>query len=87
MRHPISIEAFAEWCERKPADEEYEWVNVRTCAIKQYAKFLGGNVHENYMAVACMPVGRFDGEYMALMRPHTFGALAARLRNANPEQG
>lgn len=41
MKPPLSLEAFLDWVETKPPEEEYvfhSWVN---CACAQYAKFLG----------------------------------------------
>jgi hypothetical protein len=41
MRNPISIEAFAEFCESKPVGEEYEYGNFANCAVAQYCRTLG----------------------------------------------
>lgn len=78
MRNPLTPEAFAEWCEKQPANATYEYANYDCCACGQYARTLG---IEDWLGTE----SHFwlDANYAAYHSPHTFGALAARLR----EQG
>lgn len=75
MRNPLSLEAFADWCEKKPADEEYYYPDPTICACGQYAKYLGMNPSE--------VIGFSDLNLYAALSPWTFGALAQRLREAS----
>jgi hypothetical protein len=82
MRHPLSLEAFASWCEKQPADKAYEWEDPFRCACSQYASSLGfldrwiGSGKEGFWYKA----DRIAGNH-GLGR--TFGALASRLRAAS----
>ncbi|TPN03837.1 hypothetical protein FJ973_29790 [Mesorhizobium sp. B2-1-3] len=76
MKPQLTIEAFADWCEKQPAERKYPFMSMDDCACAQYAKALGiGNwvSASTFWRVA---------EDIALDRPWTFGALAARLRAA-----
>lgn len=79
MKNPLSLEAFADWCERKPADEEYDWFDCNVCAASQYAKELGIS---NFADLAIPGTFLFRASELAFPEPHTFGALAERLREA-----
>lgn len=94
MRNPISIEAFAEFCERKPAGEVYEYVDNRNCAFGQYLQFLGfesPNVgpwswQANGVADRPLPSRRKMRDALnGCGEPRTFDALARRLRAAMAE--
>ena len=74
MKPQLSIEAFAEFCERKPADEQYNYWSMTECACAQYARHLGGQLQGKRKAFW------FKINVIATPEPHTFGALAARLR-------
>lgn len=79
MKNQLSLEAFADWCEKKPANEEYFWTDADICACGQYAASLG--LQGNW------PLKKdtfwFDANMIALLTmPHTFGALARRLCEA-----
>jgi len=83
--NPLTLEAFAGWCESKPADEEYDYESNENCAIAQYFRHVG---------MPATSIGGFtwcdvDGNYHELPRgfddpagaaPYTFGALASGLR-------
>lgn len=77
MKPQLTKEAFAEWCEKKPADKFYDYENWRTCACAQYANHLG----VEYPIVFPRENGTFweQAEYAAV-NATTFGALAKRLR-------
>ena len=40
MKHPLSLEAFADFCD-KQGDREYNWYDGQACTCAQYAEFLG----------------------------------------------
>lgn len=84
MRNPLTLEAFAEFCESKPADEEYAFTSPSRCACGQYASSLGIGPEWIWDHVQ---FGRFwsDPHVEASRMPRTFGALAARLRAAIAE--
>lgn len=44
MRHPLSVEAFADWVKRQPRDQEYEYGKCQGCAYYQYLKWAGIDV-------------------------------------------
>ncbi len=85
----LTREAFAEFCESKPADEKYEYTDSQNCAFCQFLKHLG------FKSPSVGPFSWWpydgresdrqplpDGVGSALVgMPETFGALAARLRN------
>lgn len=79
MKNVLTKEAFAEWCEKHPADEFYDYWHSGNCACGQYAKHIGlfghwlGNSHTPFWMVS---------NDKAAVFPHTFGALASRLRGA-----
>ena len=99
MRNPLSIEAFADWCEKKPADETYDAGDTHACALAQYARSIG---FPHGMGNGCgtgIYMRRFFGDWRQvtflpsknnlgtpLSKPHTFGALAKRLREASRAQ-
>ncbi len=87
MKPILTTEAFADWCEKQPADKHYEYVDSDVCACSQYAQFIGLLQQDG------MPAWRkafYDGspfwieaDDLAAGLPFTFGALAARARSAS----
>ncbi len=72
--HP-NMKSFLLFCESKNPEEEYNYFNQRICAM---AQFLGP---ENYQTSQFTPINRLGTcEALASQKPHTFGALATRLR-------
>lgn len=86
MRNPLTLEAFADWLEKKPAAMFYEF-HCKRCAIGSYLtehgfpmKTLGtemwvdkdGNKHP-------LPIG---WNRIAMTSPHTYGDAAQRARAA-----
>lgn len=80
MSKPVlTLEAFADWAEKQPADKAYQFTSLANCACAQYARSLGIDwlstpvadfwVHANHIAAD------WGGD-----RGYTFGALASRLR-------
>ena len=76
MTNPLTLKAFAEWCESKPADEVYDWMSCEDCAISQYVR----EREASYIDVANLPTNEGRLEDTAYDEPRTFGALASRLR-------
>jgi len=78
----LSNEAFAKFCESKPADEGYDWSDEQNCAVAQYARATRQDVESLPLAWEAIAMnGGLD---------QTFGALAFRLRNSkadSQEQG
>ena len=84
MKNMLTIEAFAEWAEKQPADGTYDYMNSCGCAFQQYALVVG---LENPMVGSTFwyvgGVKRPLPEWIDIAvsgQPHTFGALASRLR-------
>jgi hypothetical protein len=87
MRNPLSLEAFADWCEKQPADEEYDVWQPSSCAVALYAQSLGfkratdnGRIETHDGRV--LPIDGFKFRMIA-RHPYTFGALAKRLRGVS----
>lgn len=89
MKPQLTIEAFADWCEKRPAGDGYNWADEDNCATAQYAKSLG--MLEAFSRRNKPGASKFwcAGEQIALRDDYfeagfrdTFGALAARLRRA-----
>jgi hypothetical protein len=92
MRNPLSIEAFTEWCEKKPAGEEYNYDDKYNCAFGQYLQSLGfesasvGGYHWRPSAREESRVFPHPAMVGALAtNPYTFGSLSKRLRAAMAE--
>ena len=88
MRNPITIEAFAEWCERQPPHAGYYYGDVKGCAFCQYLKSIGISspiVGGAGWTPSCGSPSRSFPTHLAralAVTPYTYGALASRLRNA-----
>jgi hypothetical protein len=88
MRNPLSIEAFAEFCEKKPADERYNLYRRMDCALGQFAQSLGfigstGNFEIEIGPHKSRPLVGLDSwcaHGVLAKTPWTFGALAERLK-------
>lgn len=83
MKPQLTIEAFADWCEKQPAEKSYDYMDTTNCAFCQYLRSLGieANVGQTryYVGDALRPMP--DGIDRAVdLGVRTFGALAARLR-------
>lgn len=82
-RDPLTLEAFAEWCETKPAGRAYDYGDPCNCACAQYAE----SIDVPYIVADAVEHGSFweKAEYHAVNcedPDRTFGALAKRLREA-----
>ena len=84
MSDNLTLSAFAEFCESKPADESYYYDDVTRCACGQYASAIG-EPRFFYKAIGFnTPQDPFwdKADRLACYFPRTFGALATRLRSA-----
>ena len=99
MRPQLTIEAFADWCDKQPAEKEYNYGSITDCAFCQYLQSLG------FESVRVSPYGwrlRNDGPFAYRALPDgldeavragveygsggplwTFGALSLRLRQSS----
>ena len=85
MKPQLTLEAFADWCEKQPANESYEYFDVCNCAVAQYARHLGINYKP--VCASDAPEATFwqRAEWEACPTfddDPRWGALAARLRAA-----
>jgi len=80
---------FTDWVRKQPADKEYDYYDVKECALAQFGRSLGypnafgvdTHFHKNTTAnvVECVHVlPRMHSNIIGTV-PHTFGALAERL--------
>lgn len=81
MKPQLSLEAFADWCEKQPADEYYQYSVPSQCACAQYQKSLG-IYRPGWLCYAAGNSFWLIADGFARVGPYTFGALAARLRAA-----
>jgi len=92
MKNLLTLEAFADWAEKKPADEVFDITSPWSCAVAQYAHSLGftgatcefeiNAGDERVIAIAKLtPELMWSGPEKGVDR--TFGALASRLRTAS----
>ena len=81
MKQQLSLEAFADWCEKQPEGRVYRWVDYNECACGQYAASLGitGWCKHVYKGGFWDVANRVAFQVSA---PRTFRALAAHLRAA-----
>lgn len=82
MKNMLTLESFAEWAEKQPADATFYYFDMKNCACAQYATHLG----VDYPCATPTSDGRFwsQAEHHAARcnTTDTFGNLAARLRQA-----
>lgn len=85
MRNPLTKKAFTEWVEKQPERRKYDFEASYGCAFNQYLASIG-------ISNACVVYRewRQRGEWRPIPKgcpdaimagPHTFGALATRLRS------
>lgn len=92
----LTLEAFAEWCEKQPADGRYDPADPYNCAATQFIRAIEPRCvisgWGDYIAYRgwwpFRRAVRFETPVNLLRgggvfeHPHTFGALAKRLREA-----
>lgn len=81
MKNQLTIKAFAEWCEKQPADKQYAYTDSNICACGQYAQTLG--ISRRQWTDSKYSNGRnfwAKADNAASDWPWTFGGLASRLR-------
>jgi hypothetical protein len=76
-----SLEGLLRFCESRPADEEYGWLEPDSCLIGQYLKHLGQFKWGIYgQTTQALGLDKGEGLYVHYAHPHTFGAAASRCR-------
>ncbi len=85
MKPPLSLEAFADWAEKQPSTECYDYDSPSRCATAQYLQSLGfEDVKLGHIMWSATGTGlRYlpEGFMMAARYGiQTFGELAKRLR-------
>jgi hypothetical protein len=75
VKPQLSLEAFADWAEKQPAKQKYDYWDTETCACTQFANSAGivritDDIRDFWV----------NAQSIACELPRTFGALAARLR-------
>lgn len=82
MKPQLTLEAFANWCAKQPADNRYDYDCVGECALTQYAASLGLPTPYGEAPDSPIHTSAFWGvaNNKACFGVRTFGALAARLR-------
>lgn len=89
MRNPLTIESFADWLGKQPAEKWYDWSVTHKCALGQYVETFGGFGTQDENAAGAILDGWRDSsgqfhEYpdklfdIAVAHPSTFGAAHAR---------
>jgi len=91
MTRQFTVAAFRKYCEGKPADESYDYIEAETCPISQFGKEVLGirEVNDSVWFDLLYPkvelsrevnpiVNRVDG--CCAEGPWTYGALVERLK-------
>lgn len=80
MRHPLSLEAFADWCDKQPEGSKYNYLSMcGDCALDSYAKSLG--IGSPYVEGFNKASQFWNDADLAASRPgRTYASLASRLR-------
>lgn len=88
MKNMLTVEAFAEWCEKQPADGEYDYAEPQDCPIAQFLRANGfpearvnsvdWRESDRTYDYHNLPRGFDDA---VIESPRTFGSLAQRLRS------
>lgn len=83
MKNMLSLEAFADWAGKQPAEKKYDYSRSQYCAAAQYLQSIG--VQRYVLSSSELPVGWDDALNPFPWQPgqYTFGNLAARLRKAS----
>jgi hypothetical protein len=84
MKPKLSLEEFADWCAKQPAGKTYDFGDYVSCACGQYAAGIGVDAFIWFIKmIDDHEAGRANvwikANSIAYEKPHTFGALAARL--------
>lgn len=82
-----TMKNFLDFAEMKPANEEYTYADPNICACHQFAAHVGmkelymqGRAATEYTGVAVVDYPFYPMEAIAMLEPHTFGALATRIK-------
>lgn len=90
MKNILTLESFADWVEKQPAEKEYDFCDCCGCACHQYLSAIGLPVKyvspnwwsDVFGAEHPLPFG-FNAAANGYGEPRTFGALALRLRQSS----
>jgi len=80
------LDSFAEFCRTKDYNEEYNYQDPKNCPIAQYAVHMGmadqyyGLFDEKKIVNPDEHYPFVEAEIYAATKPHTFGALADRIK-------
>lgn len=86
------MDQFEQFCRTKPADEKYDYMKGTQCACAQFAASIGmaeqyyGTSDEKKIISPDDGYPFVEAEIYAATKPHTFGALADRLRDRVHDQ-
>lgn len=81
MKNLLTLESFADWAEKQPAEKEYDYSRSQYCAAAQYLQSIG-------VVDYARPSWDLPAGWAKALNPFndldcTFGALATRLRKAS----
>ena len=76
----FTVAEFLDWVRTKPADEAYDYSSLDNCAISQFARYAGFELHGEERNLFESGAGGMA----ACLKPNTFGALATRLQALLP---
>lgn len=79
QRHPLTLEALAEWLEKQPPAQPYNYTSVTTCMLAQYHQACG--LGFGPWRLFTSRVRRQMEFQVAADHPRTMGAALARCRN------
>ena len=82
------MQQFEGFCRSKPADEKYEYMNGKDCPTAQFAQSIGrGTEYYGSDLATAKKIINPDADYpfveceiYAATKPHTYGALADRIK-------
>ena len=84
---------FEEFCQSKPIDEAYVYMDGTMCAVAQFAKsvgmeqeYYGTSGEEKFIINPEKGYPFVEAEIYAATKPHTFGALAERIKERVHDQ-
>jgi hypothetical protein len=86
------MDQFEQFCRSKPTDETYEYQQPTVCACAQFAEFIGmgdkylGLTDEKKLICPDPDYIFVEAEVYAATLPHTFGALADRIKERIHDQ-
>lgn len=80
-RNPHSLTTFEAWLNLQPANQSYNWSNLRDCAFGQFHKTITGKEPDAEAYIEWLFSHRYHS-WIVRTEPHTFGAAHKRARAA-----